>query len=148
MQPKQLTRPIEILLVEDNPGDLRLTQEALKLGKVSNTLDWVQDGEEAMTFLRKQGKYSDAMTPDVILLDLNLPKYTGQEVLEMIKKDDKLKLIPVIILTSSQAEEDICKSYELYANCYITKPVNMEKFIDVIKTIDLFWLSVVTLPTL
>ncbi len=139
-------RPIEILLVEDNPGDVRLTQEALKLGKVNNHLAWVKDGDEAMAYLNKQGNYIDAVKPDIILLDLNLPKQNGREILAAIKQDSKLKCIPVIILTSSEAEEDIHKSYELHANCYISKPVNIDKFVQVVKSIDEFWLSIVTLP--
>lgn len=139
-------RPIEILLVEDNPGDVRLTQEALKLGKVNNHLVWVKDGDEAMAYLNKQGNYIDAVKPDIILLDLNLPKQNGREILAAIKQNSKLKCIPVIILTSSEAEEDIHKSYELHANCYISKPVNIDKFVQVVKSIDEFWLSIVTLP--
>lgn len=136
----------EILLVEDNPGDARLTREALTMGKVHNNLSWVKDGKEAMMFLHREGRYENAQRPDVIFLDLNLPGYTGQEILEIIKKDENLKLIPVIILTSSQSEVDICKSYAQHANCYISKPVNLDKFISVIKTIDTFWLNIVQLP--
>ena len=138
--------PIEILLVEDNPGDVRLTKEALKEGKVYSNLHWVKDGVEALEFLRKQGKYAGKPRPDIILLDLNLPKKDGREVLQDIKKDDKLKRIPVVILTTSKAEEDVLKTYNLHANCYVTKPVDLEKFMVVVKSIDVFWLTVVTLP--
>ena len=139
-------KAIEILLVEDNPGDIRLTMEAFKEGKVRNNLNIVEDGEEAMTFLRQEGKYNDAPRPDLILLDLNLPKKDGREVLLDIKNDEKLKTIPVVILTTSKAEEDILKTYNLHANCYINKPVDFDQFINVIKTIEVFWLSVVMLP--
>jgi CheY-like chemotaxis protein len=139
-------RPVEILLVEDNPGDERLTREALKEGKVYSNLHWVKDGVEAMQFLRREGKYQDVPRPDIILLDLNLPKKDGREVLQDIKNDDKLKRIPVVVLTTSKAEEDVLRSYNLHANCYVTKPVDLEKFIVVVKSIDVFWLTVVTLP--
>jgi two-component system, chemotaxis family, response regulator Rcp1 len=139
-------RPVEILLVEDNPGDERLTREALKEGKVYSNLHWVKDGVEAMEFLRRQGKYSDVPRPDIILLDLNLPKKDGREVLQDIKNDDALKRIPVVVLTTSKAEEDVLRTYNLHANCYVTKPVDLEKFIVVVKSIDVFWLTVVTLP--
>jgi len=138
--------PIEILLVEDNPGDVRLTKEALKEGKVYSNLHTVKDGVEAMEFLRKQGKYKDVPRPDIILLDLNLPKKDGREVLEEIKTDNDLKRIPVVVLTTSKAEEDVLRTYNLHANCYVTKPVDLEKFMIVVKTIDIFWLTVVTLP--
>jgi chemotaxis family two-component system response regulator Rcp1 len=138
--------PIEILLVEDNPGDVRLTKEALKEGKVYSNLHTCKDGVEAMEFLRRQGKYKDAPRPDIILLDLNLPKKDGREVLEEIKTDDQLKRIPVVVLTTSKAEEDVLKTYNLHANCYVTKPVDLEKFMVVVKSIDIFWLTVVTLP--
>ena len=138
--------PVEILLVEDNPGDERLTREALKEGKVYSNLHWVKDGIEALEFLRKQGKYAGKPRPDIILLDLNLPKKDGREVLQEIKNDDALKRIPVVILTTSKAEEDVLKTYNLHANCYVTKPVDLEKFIVVVKSIDAFWLTVVTLP--
>jgi chemotaxis family two-component system response regulator Rcp1 len=139
-------RPIEILLVEDNPGDVRLTKEALKEGKVRNNMFVATDGEEALTFLRQQGKYAEACRPDLILLDLNLPKKSGREVLEEIKADPELKRIPVVVLTISKAEQDILKSYDLHANCYITKPVDLEQFIEVVKSIEDFWLTVVMLP--
>ena len=138
--------PVEILLVEDNPGDERLTREALKEGKVYNNLHWVKDGVEAMEFLYRRGKYRDAPRPDIILLDLNLPKKDGREVLQEIKADDALKRIPVVVLTTSKAEEDVLKTYNLHANCYVTKPVDLEKFIVVVRSIDIFWLTVVTLP--
>ncbi|HWA38067.1 MAG TPA: response regulator [Burkholderiales bacterium] len=138
--------PIDILLVEDNPGDERLTREALKEGKVYSNLHWAKDGVEALDFLRRNGKYGAAPRPDIILLDLNLPKKDGREVLSEIKKDDNLKRIPVVILTTSKAEEDVMRTYNLHANCYVTKPVDLEKFIVVVKSIDAFWLTVVTLP--
>ena len=139
-------RPVEILLVEDNPGDERLTREALKEGKVYSNLHWVKDGVEAMEFLRRQGRYKDVPRPDIILLDLNLPKKDGREVLQDIKNDGELKRIPVVVLTTSKAEEDVLRTYNLHANCYVTKPVDLEKFIVVVKSIDAFWLTVVTLP--
>jgi len=138
--------PVEILLVEDNPGDVRLTKEALREGKVYNNLHWAKDGVEALEFLRREGKHAKAPRPDIILLDLNLPKKDGREVLEIIKSDDGLKNIPVVVLTTSKAEEDVARSYALHANCYVTKPVDLEKFIVVVKSIDRFWLTVVTLP--
>lgn len=142
-----LSAPIEILLVEDNPGDIRLTQEVLKEGKVQNTLSIVENGVQAISFLRKENEYQDAPTPDLILLDLNLPKKDGREVLLDIKNDPELKKIPVVVLTTSQSEEDILKVYDLNANCYISKPVDFGEFIDVVKSIENFWLSIVKLPT-
>jgi two-component system, chemotaxis family, response regulator Rcp1 len=138
--------PVEILLVEDNPGDERLTREALKEGKVYSNLHWVKDGVEALEFLRREGRFAGVPRPDIILLDLNLPKKDGREVLSEIKADDALKQIPVVVLTTSKAEEDVLKSYKLHANCYVTKPVDLEKFIVVVQSIDRFWLTVVTLP--
>ncbi len=138
--------PVEILLVEDNPGDERLTREALREGKVYHNLHWVKDGVQAMEFLRRQGKYANVPRPDIVLLDLNLPKKDGREVLEEIKTDEDLKRIPVVVLTTSKAEEDVLRTYNLHANCYVTKPVDLEKFIVVVKSIDVFWLTVVTLP--
>src|SRR5476651_266544 len=138
--------PVEILLVEDNPADVRLTKEALKEGKVYSNLHWAKDGVEALEFLRHQGKFTDAPRPNIILLDLNLPKKDGREVLSEIKNDDSLKRIPVVILTTSKAEEDVLRSYNLHANCYVTKPVDLEKFIVVVQSIDMFWLTVATLP--
>jgi chemotaxis family two-component system response regulator Rcp1 len=146
IQSSEESPPVEILLVEDNPGDHRLTKEALHEGKVYNNLHWVKDGVEALEFLRQQGKHANAPRPDIILLDLNLPKKDGREVLSEIKGDDDLRAIPVVILTTSQAEEDVLRSYDLHANCYVTKPVDLEKFIVVVQSIDRFWLTVVTLP--
>lgn len=137
---------IEILLVEDNPGDVRLTQEALKETKILNNLSVAMDGEDAMAFLRREGEYADAERPDLILLDLNLPKKDGREVLAEIKEDAELKLIPVVVLTVSQAEQDILKTYELHANCYITKPIDLHQFVEVVKAIENFWLTIVKLP--
>jgi CheY-like chemotaxis protein len=138
--------PVEILLVEDNLGDARLTREALKEGKVYSTLRWVKDGVEALDFLHRRGKHKGAPRPDIILLDLNLPRKDGREVLEEIKADKTLMRIPVVILTTSKAEEDVLRTYALHANCYVTKPVDLEQFIKVVKSIDNFWLTVVTLP--
>jgi CheY-like chemotaxis protein len=138
--------PVEILLVEDNPGDLRLTREALKGAKVRNNLHVVMDGVEAMAFLRREGKYAEAVRPDLILLDLNLPKKDGREVLAEIKADDNLRRIPVVVLTVSQAEEDILKSYNLHANCFISKPLDFLQFTKVVRSIENFWLTIVKLP--
>jgi chemotaxis family two-component system response regulator Rcp1 len=139
-------RPIEILLVEDNPADVRLTQEALKEGKVLNNLSAVENGVEALNFLSRKGKYAKSPRPDLILLDLNLPKKNGREVLAEIKEEPNLRRIPVVILTVSKAEEDIIKSYDLHANCYITKPVSLDQFINVVKSVEDFWLTIVKLP--
>jgi len=139
-------RPVEILLVEDNPGDVRLMVEALKEGKVLNNLSVAEDGAEALAFLRREGEDAQATRPDLILLDLNLPKMDGRGVLAEIKQDPNLKRIPVVILTTSKAEQDILKSYELHANCYITKPMDLDQFITVVKSIEAFWLTVVKLP--
>ena len=147
MNGQTMGRPIEILLVEDNPGDVRLTVEALKDGKVYNNLHVVKDGMEATAFLHREGKYADAPHPDLILLDLNLPKKDGHEVLTEIKEDPMLKHIPVVVLTDSKAEEDILKTYNLRANCYITKPIDLEHFIMVVKSIEDFWLTIVKLPS-
>ena len=138
--------PIEILLVEDNPGDVRLTHEALKDGKILNKLHVIKDGVEAMAFLRQEGKYANAIRPDLILLDLNLPKKDGREVLAEIKSDSYLKRIPVVILTVSKLEEDIIKTYDLHANYYITKPIDLDRFIAVVRAIEDFWLAIVRLP--
>ena len=135
-------------MIEDNPGDARLTQEALKDGKVRNKLHIVYDGVEATDFLFKRNQYKNAIRPDLIILDLNLPKKNGQEVLAEIKSDDSLRSIPVIILTISKAEEDIIRSYNLHANCFIVKPIDLNKFFDVVKSIEDFWLSLVKLPKL
>lgn len=146
MNTRSVLKPIDILLVEDNPGDVRLTIEGLKEGKILNNLSVVSNGVEAMAFLRQEGGYANVPRPELILLDLNLPRKDGREVLGEIKNDDDLKRIPVVILTSSQAEQDIVKSYNLHANCYITKPVELDQFIGVIKSIEQFWLTVVKLP--
>ena len=139
-------RPIEILLVEDNEGDARLAREAMKNAKVRNNLTWVEDGVEAMAFLRQEGEYADASRPDVILLDLNLPRMDGRQVLEEVKVDEDLRRIPVVILTVSQAEEDILRTYDLHANCYVTKPIDLEQFMKVVRAIEDFWLTIVRLP--
>ena len=139
-------RPIEVLLVEDNPGDVRLTQEALKEGRVINHLNVVRDGVEATDFLWRRGKYTSAPRPDLILLDLNLPRKTGNEVLQEIKTDPSLRRIPVMILTTSKAEQDLHQAYNLHANCYIAKPVDLDQFLDVVRSIEHFWLTIVTLP--
>lgn len=140
------TFPIEILMVEDNPGDVRLAQEALKGGKVWNNLHVVEDGVSALDFLYRREPYGEAPRPDMILLDLNLPRKDGREVLATIKADKRLQSIPVIVLTSSQAEEDILRAYHLSANCYITKPVDFGQFIKIVRTIEEFWLMIVALP--
>jgi CheY-like chemotaxis protein len=139
-------KPIEILLVEDNPGDARLTREALRHSKVRNRLHHARDGEEAIAFLRHQPPFADAPLPDLILLDLNLPRRDGREVLEDIKQDHRLMHIPVVILTSSEAEEDILRSYRLHANCFITKPVDLEQLTKVVQGIEQFWFTLVRLP--
>ncbi len=143
---KPRARPIEILLVEDNPGDVRLTKEALLEGKVNNRLSVARDGVEALDFLHRRGEFSDAPLPDIILLDLNMPRKDGRQVLEEIKAHPELRRIPVVVLTTSRAEEDVLRSYDLYVNCYITKPVDMDQFVQVIRGIDQFWFNVVTLP--
>jgi chemotaxis family two-component system response regulator Rcp1 len=140
------TRPVEILLVEDSPSDAALTVEALKAGKIANNLNRVADGVEALDYLRQRGKYAGAVRPDLVMLDLNLPRKDGRDVLRELKTDPSLKLIPVIVLTTSSADKDVLQSYELNANCYITKPVDFEHFIEVVKSIENFWLTVVTLP--
>ena len=146
MYTESMPDPIDILLVEDNPGDVRLTQEVLKESRVGNTLMVVNNGEEALACLRKEGVYKDAHRPGLILLDLNLPKKNGHEVLAQIKADSDLRRIPVVVLTSSKAEEDILKTYNLHANCFITKPVDLGQFITVVKSIEDFWLAIVKLP--
>jgi len=140
------SRPTEILLVEDNPADVRLTREALREGKLHNNLHVATDGVDAMAFLRREGPHADAVRPDLILLDLNLPKKDGREVLEDIKADASLRSIPVVILTSSEAEQDILRAYDLHANCYVTKPVDLDQFIHVVKSIEQFWFAIVKLP--
>lgn len=142
-----LGNPADILLVEDNPGDVRLTQEAFKDGQICNTLHVTTDGVDALDFLHQRGDYTDAPQPDIVLLDLNLPRKDGDEVLDEIRDDPDLKCLPVIILTSSGAQEDVVKSYELQANAYLTKPVDPEEFIEVIQSLQSFWLSVVQLPS-
>jgi CheY-like chemotaxis protein len=137
---------VEILLVEDNPGDVRLTREALKEGKIRNNLNVVGDGVEALRYLRREGPYGESTRPDLILLDLNLPKMDGREVLEAVKADPSLRLIPIVVLTSSAAEQDIVRAYDLHANCYVSKPVDLDQFIHVVKSIEDFWFSIVKLP--
>ena len=143
---KNKMRPVEILLIEDNPADVRLTKEALKEGKLINNLHVTEDGVEALAYLRKQGKFKNEPLPDLILLDLNLPRKDGRELLVEIKEDQHFKHIPVVILTTSKAETDIIKSYESHANCYITKPVDMNQFIKIVKSIEHFWFYIVKLP--
>jgi two-component system, chemotaxis family, response regulator Rcp1 len=138
--------PIEILLVEDSPADVDLTREALEDTKIHNNLSIVSDGVEALTFLRREGEYADAPHPDLILLDLNLPKKDGREVLAEIKADPRLRRIPVVVLTTSEADQDILRSYDLHANCYVTKPVDLDAFVEVVRSIEDFWLAIVRLP--
>lgn len=140
------SQPVEILLVEDNEGDVRLTREALREGKIRNNLSVAADGVEALRFLRREGPHGDAPRPDLILLDLNLPRKNGQEVLEEIKSDPDLKRIPVVVLTTSDAEQDVLRSYDLHANCYITKPVVLDSFLEVVRSLEDFWVSIVRLP--
>ena len=139
-------KPIEILMVEDSPTDAQLTIEALHAAKIANRLSHVEDGVEALRFMRRQGPYADAPRPDLILLDLNLPRKDGREVLDELKRDPDLKVIPVVVLTTSRSEQDVLRSYQLHANCYITKPVDFTQFMEVVKTIENFWLTIVTLP--
>ena len=146
MKAEQKLRAIDILLVEDSPADVRLTREALKEAKVHNEIHVIQDGMAALAFLRKQGQYAASPRPDLILLDLNLPKKDGREVLAEIKQDDDLKRIPVVVLTTSRAEADVVRSYDLHANAYVTKPVDLTQFLHVIRSLEEFWLVVVTLP--
>ena len=147
MDSRRVGKPIEILMVEDNPGDVRLTMEALRETKMNNNLRVIRDGTEALAFLNREGEYGDASRPDLILLDLNIPGKDGREVLKEIKADERLSRIPVVILTTSQAEEDILKTYDLHANCYITKPVDLNQFVKVVRSIETFWLTIVRLPT-
>lgn len=142
----EAVRAVEILLVEDNEGDVRLTREALREGHLHNRLHVVEDGERALDFLFRRGEFDQAPRPDLILLDLNLPRRDGREVLAQIKGDASLKRIPVVVLTTSRAEEDLLRSYDLHANCYITKPVDFDQFIQVVKTIENFWFTIVVLP--
>jgi len=137
---------IDILLVEDNPGDVRLTQIALRDSKIKNRINVVNDGVEAMAYLRREAKYADQPMPDIILLDLNLPRKNGREVLQEIKEDDVLRRIPVVVLTTSDDEKDILATYDLHANCYITKPVDLSRFVEIVKSIEYFWLTIVKLP--
>jgi CheY-like chemotaxis protein len=138
--------PIEVLLVEDDPGDVLMTQEAFEEHKVRNNLAVVNDGTEAIAYLRREGQYADAARPDLVLLDLNLPKKDGREVLAEIKSDPHLRRIPVVVLTTSGAEQDIVESYNLHANCYVRKPVDLDAFVEVVRSIDSFWLAIVKLP--
>ena len=138
--------PVEILLAEDNPGDVKLTKKALEQGQVLNNLHVVNDGVEAMAYLRQDNGYEDAKRPDLLLLDLNMPRMDGREVLEAVKSDDSLRRIPVVVLTSSEAEEDIVQSYDLHANAYLTKPVDFDGFLDIVGRIEDFWLTVVKRP--
>lgn len=143
---KQQIHPIEILLVEDNPGDVILTREAFSEAKICNNIHVAQDGEEAIAYLQKEAGYEDSKKPDLILLDLNLPKIDGREVLDKVKSNDNLKRIPVVVLTSSEAEQDIIKTYDLHANSYVVKPIDLDQFIKVVNAVENFWFSVVTLP--
>ncbi len=143
----EMGRPIEILLVEDSPSDAALTKEALHEGRVLNNLHLVQDGEQALAFVRREGRYGDSPRPDLILLDLNLPKKDGREVLAEIKADASLKCIPVVVLTTSKDESDVMAAYGSNANCYLAKPVDLERFIEMVRSIDNFWLNIVTLPS-
>jgi CheY-like chemotaxis protein len=140
-------RPVDILLVEDNPGDILLTTEMLKDTKVSNVVNVVTNGEEALEYLRKKGRFFEAPTPDLVLLDLKLPKLNGHEVLAQMKEDIRLRCIPVVVLTSSDADDDVLKAYSEHANCYVTKPAGIDQFAKIVRSIDDFWLSVVRLPT-
>ncbi len=144
---QKFNRPVEILLIEDNAGDIRLTEEALKESNIKSNLNAVMDGADAIAYLNKQDNYVNALIPDLILLDLNIPKKNGKEVLELIKSNEALKKIPVVVLTTSNSESDIYKTYDLHANCYITKPADFNYFIDVIQSIADFWLNVVSLPS-
>ena len=139
-------RPIEILLVEDSPSDAQLAIEALQAAKIANRLSHVEDGVQAMQFLRREGLYREALRPDLILLDLNLPRKDGREVLEELKQDPELRMIPVVVLTTSRSEQDVLRSYKLHANCYISKPVDFSQFMEVVRSIEYFWLTIVTLP--
>jgi len=147
MSTRRNGRPIEILLVEDNPADVRLTIEVFKDSRITNHISVANDGEEAMDFLHKRGKYAGEMRPDLVLLDLNLPKKDGREVLTEIKADQELKTIPIIVLTTSDADQDVWKAYDAGVNSYITKPVDLEQFIGIFRSIEDFWLTIVKLPT-
>jgi CheY-like chemotaxis protein len=147
MTPRPVGQPIEVLLVEDDPGDVLLIREAFDDNKVHNNLNVVSDGEQALQFLRRQGEHADALRPDLVLLDLNLPRKDGREVLAEVKQDPELRTIPIVVLTTSEAEEDVLKSYQLHANAYVTKPVDFERFVSIVRQIDDFFLSVVRLPS-
>jgi CheY-like chemotaxis protein len=147
MTPKAAGTPIEVLLVEDDPGDIVLIQEAFEFNKVHNNLNIVHDGEQAIAFLRREGEYADATRPDLVLLDLNLPRKDGREVLQEVKSDEDLRTIPIVVLTTSEAEEDVLRSYQLHANAYVTKPVDFDRFVSIVRQIDEFFVSVVRLPS-
>lgn len=147
MKQQDNSKVVDILLVEDNEGDVRLALEAMRDSKILNKIHHVSDGEEAMAFLHKEGKYANVPRPDLVLLDLNLPKKDGRQVLTEIKNDDNLKRIPVVVLTVSSAEEDILKSYDLHANCFITKPIDLNQFMIVVRSVEDFWLTIVKLPS-
>jgi CheY-like chemotaxis protein len=147
MTPKAAGTPIEVLLVEDDPGDVLLIQEAFEFNKVHNKLSIVRDGEQAIAFLRREGEYADATRPDLVLLDLNLPRKDGREVLQEVKSDEDLRTIPIVVLTTSEAEEDVLRSYQLHANAYVTKPVDFDRFVSIVRQIDDFFVSVVRLPS-
>ena len=147
MTPKPIGQPIEVLLVEDDPGDVLLIREAFEFNKVHNNLHVVNDGEQALEYLRKQGPHAEANRPDLVLLDLNLPRKDGREVLAEVKQDPELRTIPIVVLTTSEAEEDVLKSYQLHANAYVTKPVDFERFVSIVRQIDDFFVSVVRLPS-
>jgi two-component system, chemotaxis family, response regulator Rcp1 len=141
------SRPVQILIVEDNPADARLVREVMRDSKVLNEIHWVPDGVEALAFLRRQGKYANAPRPNLIFLDLNMPRKDGREVLHDVKADDALKRIPIVVMTSSQAEEDVARAYDQHANCYVRKPIDFEQFHSVVKTLENFWFATVELPT-
>jgi CheY-like chemotaxis protein len=147
MTPKPAGQPIEVLLVEDDPGDVLLIREAFDFNKVHNNLNVVNDGEQALAYLRREGEYSESLRPDLVLLDLNLPRKDGREVLAEVKADESLRAIPIVVLTTSEAEEDVLKSYQLHANAYVTKPVDFERFVSIVRQIDDFFVSVVRLPS-
>jgi CheY-like chemotaxis protein len=147
MTPKAAGTPIEVLLVEDDPGDIVLIQEAFEFNKVHNNLNIVHDGEQAIAFLRREGEYAEATRPDLVLLDLNLPRKDGREVLQEVKSDEDLRTIPIVVLTTSEAEEDVLRSYQLHANAFVTKPVDFDRFVSIVRQIDEFFVSVVRLPS-
>jgi CheY-like chemotaxis protein len=147
MTPKPAGQPTEVLLVEDDPGDVLLIREAFDFNKVHNNLNVVNDGEQALAYLRREGEYSRSLRPDLVLLDLNLPRKDGREVLAEVKADESLRAIPIVVLTTSEAEEDVLKSYQLHANAYVTKPVDFERFVSIVRQIDDFFVSVVRLPS-